>query len=429
MDYTDIIQRSLDYIEDNLRSDLTAGELAEQAGFSLYHYYRLFQSATGMPVMQYILRRRLLHGIYAIRCGSTGVAAALDYGFDTYPGFYRAFQREFGCTPSAFINSHRARRPCRIDLKQEEHMIITPKKAAQVLKNWDLEGEPITGIYCDGTGNRKDNAFYIGDSFVLKATANPDKLKNHAVLSRAIERVGLRAPVPVPTRDGRNYVADGELYFCLTRRIPGEQMTAAALFGDGGNADARFVGEIIGQLHLALKDTAQNVPTADLFATVRDWAMPAAKEALGLSEAFCREYLAAFGALAPRLPVQVIHRDPHPANIIRSRGHWGFLDFELSERNIRIYDPCYAATAVLSEFFGRDNGKWPEICRNLLTGYDSVVHLTAEERQAVPYVILANQLVCIAWFAGQEKYTDLLKTNIAMTKWIISHLDELRPEN
>ena len=40
---------------------IMVSELADQAGFSLFHYYRLFQQSTGLPVMQYILRRRLLH--------------------------------------------------------------------------------------------------------------------------------------------------------------------------------------------------------------------------------------------------------------------------------------------------------------------------------------------------------------------------------
>ena len=42
MDSRTIIQRSLDYIENNLQTEITAMELAEQAGFSLFHYYRLF---------------------------------------------------------------------------------------------------------------------------------------------------------------------------------------------------------------------------------------------------------------------------------------------------------------------------------------------------------------------------------------------------
>ena len=111
MDNRTIIQKSLDYIEDNLQTEITAAELAEMAGFSLFHYYRLFQSATGLPVMQYIQRRRLLHGVYAMKQGSSKIDAALLYGFDTYAGFYKAFCREFGSTPSDFLHERRAKRP------------------------------------------------------------------------------------------------------------------------------------------------------------------------------------------------------------------------------------------------------------------------------------------------------------------------------
>lgn len=58
MDNRAMLQRSLDYIEEDLQAEITATELADEAGFSLFHYYRLFQQATGLPVMQYILRRR-----------------------------------------------------------------------------------------------------------------------------------------------------------------------------------------------------------------------------------------------------------------------------------------------------------------------------------------------------------------------------------
>lgn len=94
---------------------IMVSELADQAGFSLFHYYRLFQQSTGLPGMQYILRRRLLHGIYAIKQGSSMIDASLCYGFDTYAGFYKAFCREFGATPSAFLESGRVRRPYPLD--------------------------------------------------------------------------------------------------------------------------------------------------------------------------------------------------------------------------------------------------------------------------------------------------------------------------
>lgn len=422
MDNRAIIQKSLDYIEENLQTEITAAELAEVAGFSLFHYYRLFQRATGLPVMQYILRRRLLHGVYAMKQGSTKIDAAFLYGFDTYAGFYKAFCREFGSTPSEFLKSCQAKRPYRIDLMKEEHMTVTHKKAAQILKYWNLEDKTITDIYYDGTGNKNDSACYVGKEFVLKYTANLGKLKNHIEVSKAIEGIGLLSASPVATTDGQEYIQDGELYFYITRRLSGTQMVSHS-FGDG---DARFVGEIIGQLHLALSQIEDCVSEADLLATVRDWALPQAQQALGLTDSFCKEYLDTFATLYPKLPRQIIHRDPNPGNIICSQNQWGFIDFDLAERNARIYDPCYAATAVLSESFGKDNDLWLEIYRNIICGYDSVAYLKDEERRAIPYVILANQFVCVAWFAGQDKYAELFEINKKMTLWLIERFEELK---
>ena len=93
-------------------------------------------------------------------------------------------------------------------------------------------------------------------------------------------------------------------------------------------------------------------------------------------------------------------------------------------RNVRIYDPCYAATAVLSERFPQDN--WLETYRNIILGYDSVVHLTEAERKAIPYVLLANQFVCVAWFGEQDKYRELFETNKQMTRWLLEKFEELK---
>ena len=422
MDNRAIIQQSLDYIENNLETEIEAEELAEMAGFSLFHYYRLFQQATGMPVMRYIQRRRLLHGVYAIRKGSTKINAALRFGFDTYPGFYKAFCRELGSTPSEFLQANRAKRPYRIDITKEEHMIITHKTAARILKHWNLESEIITDIYYDGTGNKNENACYVGDNYILKYTANLGKLKMHIEVSKAIHSIGLLAAVPVPTTNGAEIIPDGEVYFYLTRRLPGEALVARR-FADG---DGRFVGEIIGQLHLALSELKYCVIEADLLATVRNWAVPKAKVMLNLSDLFCKEFLEAFASFYPNLTRQIIHRDPNPGNIICSHDQWGFIDFELAERNARIYDPCYAATAILSETFGQNNDKWLDIYRDIICGYDSVAHLTDDERKAIPYIILANQFVCVAWFAEQEKYAEIFEINKRMITWLIERFEALK---
>ena len=152
-----IIQKSIDYIENNLKTDISAKELSEMAGFSMYHYYRLFQSAVGMPVMQYITRRRLLHGIYDLHCGEKMISVALTYGFETQAGFYKAFVREFGYTPTQFLNMSKKRKPYRINLLKEEHIMVSHKKIKEVLQNWGLEHEKLSDVVYDETG--KENGF------------------------------------------------------------------------------------------------------------------------------------------------------------------------------------------------------------------------------------------------------------------------------
>lgn len=259
----------------------------------------------------------------------------------------------------------------------------------------------------------------------MQYTANLGKLQNHIEISKEIENVGLMAASPVLTQDGQEYIRDGELYFYVTKRLEGKQMQSGSLYDSDVTGNSRFVGEIIGQLHLALDKIQFCISEADLLGTVRDWALPNAKQILGLTDDFCIKYLDTLSSLYPELPRQIIHRDPHPGNIICADDHWGFIDFDLAERNVRIYDPCYAATAVLSETFRKDNQKWLEIYHSILQGYHSVAHLTQEEHAAIPYMILANQFVCVAWFAGQDKYAELFETNKEITLWLIRNFKKL----
>ena len=430
--YREIVQDSIDYIEDNLKTELSAQELSDRAGFSLFHYYRVFQTAVGLPVMQYVLRRRLLHAIYEISLGEKMIDAALSYGFETHGGFYKAFVREFGCTPTRYLRRYKAKKPYRINIFKEEHVMVSHKKATEILKNWGMEQEAVSDIYYEGTGNRNESAYYVGNEYVLKFSANLGKLKGNLTISKALERVGLEAAIPIVTGNGEEYVADGELYFCLTKRLAGAQMKPGTLYEENSSDKARFVGEVIGQLSLVLKDIEALVEDVNIYERVTGWAIPQLAGKLTGAEKVFEEYERVFGVLYHALPKQVIHRDPNPGNMIFAGEKWGFIDFELSERNVRIFDPCYAATAILSESFEEGNKeklkKWIAIYKNIIYGYDDVVKLTKEEKQALPYVLLSNQLLALAWFAGQEKYAELYETNKKMTEWLLTVFEELRME-
>ena len=67
-------------------------------------------------------------------------------------------------------------------------------------------------------------------------------------------------------------------------------------------------------------------------------------------------------------------------------------------------------------------------CGIIIRGYDSAARRTAEESKAIPYILLANQLICTAWFTEQEKYAELYEANRKMTQWLAEHFDALRLE-
>lgn len=428
LDNREMIQNSIDYIEHNLTAEITAEELADMSGFSLYHYYRLFRSATGMSVKQYILNRRLLNALHEISCGKSMIEAALLYGFDTFAGFYRACKRETGYTPSEFLKRYRAEKPYKIILFKEEHIMLSHKKISAVLKSWELESAEIKDIYHENTGNRNDNAYYIGDEYVLKLTADLGRLKKHIELSNALEGAGLLAASAVTTADGRDHIESDGLYFCLTKRLCGRQLSSAEIL-KGDLSESRQIGETIARLHIILKDLDIASDEADLYETVINRAMPKVRELITLPDKICGDYISVFGDIRKKLPKQLIHRDPNPGNIITDGEKWGFIDFELSEHNIRIFDICYAATAVLSERFS-DSGKaelckWIKCYKETVRGYDSVSALSKEEKTALPYVVLSNQLICTAWFSETEKFRNIFETNVKMTEWLLENFDEL----
>lgn len=427
----DRIQSSIDYIEKNLKSEISAQELAEQANFSIFHYYRLFQMAVGIPVMQYITRRKLLHAIYEISCGRKIIEAALDYGFDTYAGFYKAFKREFGYSPKQFLKNNKLNKPYRINLFQEEYIMMTHKKLSEILTNWNLQNETIRDIFYE-SGERNEHAWYVGESYIIKAFANLGNLKNYMNISKSLKKLGASTSTPIETIDGKEMIEEGQLYFVLINRLEGKPIKALDMYEGDYKDKARFVGEIIGQLSLALAKVEAVVNDVNIYDNVKNWALPKIKDVLNIPESFWKDMMESFGTLYSTLPKQIIHRDPNPSNIIMAKGTWEFIDFDLSERNIRIFDPCYAATAILSESFDENNQEklvqWIEIYKNIIYGYDSVVKLSASEIKAIPYVILSNQLICCAWLSEQEKYKNVFQVNQKMTKWICENFDKLMIE-
>lgn len=90
------------YIEDNLDGDIDLERLAQIAQCSSFHFQRVFSYMAGVPLSEYIRRRRMTKAAFELQnSGAKVVDLALKYGYDSPTAFNRAFQSVHGVAPSA----------------------------------------------------------------------------------------------------------------------------------------------------------------------------------------------------------------------------------------------------------------------------------------------------------------------------------------
>ena len=118
MDYTHLIQKAIDYIDENLLEEITAEDLAKIAGFSTDHFYKLFRSYVGVPIMEYVTRRKLQYALYELSQGKKIIDIAITYGFETHAGFTKAFKKTFGYPPNFYRIHAPLSLPRKVDLRK-----------------------------------------------------------------------------------------------------------------------------------------------------------------------------------------------------------------------------------------------------------------------------------------------------------------------
>lgn len=94
------MEQILAYIETHLDEPMTNRQLARLAGYSEYHFLRLFKEYTNMTCMHYISKRRLIRAAWDIAEGVRIIDAAIRYGWQSHSAFSKSFKREFGFSPS-----------------------------------------------------------------------------------------------------------------------------------------------------------------------------------------------------------------------------------------------------------------------------------------------------------------------------------------
>lgn len=103
VDYFCFIQAVVSYVENRLKTDLEEANLQRITGFSMAYIREIFKKCTKIPLKRYILYRKISNAAFEIaHSEKTILNISLEYGFETYDTFTRAFKRFSGNTPQEF---------------------------------------------------------------------------------------------------------------------------------------------------------------------------------------------------------------------------------------------------------------------------------------------------------------------------------------
>ncbi|MDR6906055.1 AraC family transcriptional regulator [Agromyces sp. 3263] len=93
------LNRLVEFIEDHLTEEIDIAGLAAGLGTTEYHLRRMFSSLAGMPVSEYIRRRRMAVAAADVLGDGDLLGIAVRYGYGSTEAFNRAFRSVHGVGP------------------------------------------------------------------------------------------------------------------------------------------------------------------------------------------------------------------------------------------------------------------------------------------------------------------------------------------
>jgi AraC family transcriptional regulator len=127
-EYIRRIHKVQDYIEQHMSESLSTEELSIVAGFSKYHFSRIFQSMLHEPLAHYVNRIRMENALFylAHRADKNMTDIAYELGFTDSAVFSRAFRNYHGISPREYRKEYS--KNCKESILLSEYNKDTAKK-------------------------------------------------------------------------------------------------------------------------------------------------------------------------------------------------------------------------------------------------------------------------------------------------------------
>lgn len=105
MEWIERLNDAISYLEEHLTKEIDYEQLGQIACCSSYHFQRMFAYMAGVPLSEYIRRRKMSLAAVDLQSKNMKIIdAALKYGYNSPTAFNRAFRSVHGIAPSAVKN-------------------------------------------------------------------------------------------------------------------------------------------------------------------------------------------------------------------------------------------------------------------------------------------------------------------------------------
>ncbi|MCR5807254.1 MAG: AraC family transcriptional regulator [Oscillospiraceae bacterium] len=106
--YSDTFSVILRYIDQNYMNDITLEDLSSLAGYSTYHFSRIFKKYSNTTFINFLNRRRVKAAeMMLLESGNSITDVAMKVGFSSLTTFNRVFKSINGYTPSEYKKLYR----------------------------------------------------------------------------------------------------------------------------------------------------------------------------------------------------------------------------------------------------------------------------------------------------------------------------------
>lgn len=305
----------------------------------------------------------------------------------------------------------------RIVLEKKRENEPMKDKIIDITKHWGIESDVI---------QIHQSSWQVGD-YVLKVYTKETELKRNIRIFRALNTLNVPVPEVKTLLTGEDYYKKDDVMYLLTSRLLGNRRVDYNAHSDWFYE----FGEVLGSLHIAFDSLPNDISywNNSLLEEMKGWVIENIEkfkpDFLPLEEV--TKVIQSLEENYSELQHQMIHRDVHVGNFLFDQGKFsGYIDFDLTQSNIRIFDIGYFLLGLLCDE-NKDTIKedqWMLMVKEVVSGYNSKQKLSKSEIEAIPITMMNIEILFVAYFLSNDDIA-LAEDAARLFNFIKSHEQKL----